>query len=213
MCVCATQNGGAVSDTQIKECSDNLKTIKATVAAQQKTLEDLQQDKRVRNLIITGVPEPTGEPSDARKADHTAVESIFAAVECPGVCASRVTRLGQKRDTQEVGNTAGRDSPPPPRPLLVSLNTAGDVRAVLLKSYNLKEKNDFRNVYIKRDEHPLVRKEWRRLREFARKEKAAPINVGCTIKVDYQKRAVTRDGESILEFVSPSRGAGPNHSE
>ena len=106
-----------------------------------------------------------------------------------------------------------RDSPPPPRPLLVSLNTAGDVRTVLTKTYNLKDKNEFRNVYIKRDEHPLVRKEWRRLREFARKERAAPINVEATIKIDYQKRAVTRNGESILDFVSPFRGAGPNHSE
>lgn len=209
----SNQNGGAASDTQIKECSDNLKTIKATVAAQQKTIEDLQKDKRAKNMIITGVPESAGVPSEARKADQAAVESIFTAVECPGVCASRVTRLGKKQEVQGDDADAPRDSPPPPRPLLVSLNTAGDVRAVLTKTYNLKEKNEFKNVYIKRDEHPLVRKEWRRLREFARKEKEAPINAGCIIKIDYQKKAVTRNGESILDFVSPFRSAGPNHSE
>ena len=131
----------------------------------------------MKNLIITGVPEPTGPPTDARKADHAAVDSIFAAVECPGVCAYRVTRLGKKQGTQEENGNAPRDSPPPPTPLLVSLNTVGEVRAVLTKSFNLKEKNEFKNVYIKKDEHPLVRKEWRRLRDFARKEKTAPINV------------------------------------
>ena len=197
------------SDNQIKECSDNLKTIKATVAAQQKTLEDLQQDRRAKNLIITGVPEAPGEPSDTRRIDFNTVESIFTAVECPGICANRVTRLGKKQETPLENS----DISPTPRPLLVCLNTTNDARTIIKKSSNLKKSSDFKKVYIKKDEHPLVRKEWRRLRDFARKEKAAPINVGCTIKVDYQRRAVTRDGETILEFVSPFRSTGPNQSE
>ena len=56
-----------------------------------------------------------------------------------------------------------------------------------------------------------MEKEWNRLREFARKEREAPINVGCTIKIDYKQKVVTRDGETIQEFVSPFRDAGPNH--
>ena len=164
------------------------------------------------NLIITGVPEPEGSPLEARKEDESTVESIFTAVECPGVCPSSVTRLGRKRNPSPRNESNAVTEDLPPRPLLVTLNTVAEVRAVTSNGYKLKENNAFRKVYLKRDEHPLIRKEWNRLRTFAKKEKDAPINVGCLIKVDYQKKAVTRDGESILEFVSPFRGAGPNHS-
>ena len=189
-----------------------MNTIKATVAAQQKTLEDLQQDKRAKNLIITGVPEPEGNSiPDARKKDDSTIESLFTAVGCPGVCASRVTRLGKPRNpTPSNDNPNAEPMPPPPRPLLVTLNSIVDVRAVTSNGHKLKDNNDFNRVYIKKDEHPLVRKEWNRLRAFARTEKAAPINVACNIRVDYKKKAVTRDGEPILEFVSPFRDAGPN---
>ena len=79
--------------------------------------------------------------------------------------------------------------------------------------HKLKDNHEYSRVFIKRDQHPLIRKEWNRLREFAKKEKVAPINVGCLIKVDYEKKAVTRDGESICEFQSPFQDAGPNQSE
>ena len=207
-------NGSSSVDEKVitemkKEYSDNMNTIKATVAAQQKTLENLQQEKRAKNVIITGVPEPEGSPLEIRKKDESTVESIFTAVNCPGVCASRVTRLGRPRNTLGNDSNTVTDAPPP-RPLLVTLNTVADARAVTTNRYKLKQNNTFSKVYLKKDEHPLIRKEWNRLRAFAKTEKAAPINVACNIKVDYQKKAVTRNGESILEFVSPFRGAGPN---
>ena len=61
----------------------------------------------------------------------------------------------------------------------------------------------YKKVFSKNDEHPLVRQEWNRLRGVARKEREAPINVGCEIILDYKRRAVTRDGQVIEEFVSP----------
>ena len=79
--------------------------------------------------------------------------------------------------------------------------------------HKLKDNELYGRVYVKRDQHPLIRKEWNRLREFAKKENVAPMNVGFDIKVDYEKRAVTRNGEPILEFVSPFQDAGPNRSE
>ena len=184
-------------------------TMKETVAAQQKTLENLQQDKRAKNLIITGIPEPEGSGKEARTSDESAVDNLLAAVECVGISPSRVTRLGRKLEER----VEGENQRPPPRPLLVSLNTVMDVRSVLRKTNMLKNNPTLSNVYVKRDEHPLVRQEWKRLRIVARKEKDAPINAGCLIKVDYQKKAVTRDGEIIQEFVSPFRLQGPNTSE
>ena len=107
-----------------------MKTMKETVAAQQKTLEDLQQDKRAKNLIITGVPEPEGAqtPVQARQSDQSTVDEILAAVECPGIAPCRVTRIGRKQDVRNDNQQ------PPPRPLLVSLSSVTDVRSVLIKS-------------------------------------------------------------------------------
>ena len=183
--------------------------MKETVAAQQKTLEDLQQDKRAKNLVMTGVPQPaaTQNAVDARKADQGTVDEILAAVGCPGIAPCRVNRLGKVREPEPENQR-----PLPPRPLLVSLSSVSDVRAVLIQSKELKDHATYSRVYLKRDEHPLVRQEWKRLREVARKERAAPINAECDIKLDYQKRAVTRNGEIIQEFVSPFRLQGPNSS-
>ena len=192
-----------------------MKTIKATVAAQQKTLEDLQHDKRVKNLVITGVPEPQGDNSDGRKEDQSTIEAIFAAVDCTAVKPHQIKRLGVKRNplSPNNGEEAGHNqTTPPARPLLVTLSTAADARRVLNKRHALKNNATFAKVYVKKDEHPLVRKEWSRLRAVARKEKAAPINVGCMIKLDYQKKAVTRDDVIIQEFVSPFRLQDPSTS-
>ena len=144
-----------------------MKTMKETVAAQQKTLEDLQQDKRAKNLVITGIPEPEGArtPVEAHQADQSAVDEILAAVQCPGIAPCRVTRLGKKVDR----GTEDQQSPPP-RPLLVSLSSVTDVRSVLIKSKELKEHATYSRLYLKRDELPLIRQEWKRLRDVARKE-------------------------------------------
>ena len=159
--------------------------------------------------------EPSGTSQEGRNDDRSAVEAIFAAVQCSEVKPSQIKRLGAKRDQQPQPNGDVRNpqaSSPPPRPILVTLNSTADVRLVLSKGHTLKNDATFSNVYVKKDEHPLVRKEWNRLREVARKEKSAPINVGCTIKLDYKKKAVTRDGDVIDEFVSPFRLQGPNAS-
>ena len=115
---------------------------KATVAAQQKTLEDLQQEKRSKNIVITGVPEPEEgqNPTNAHQADKSTVDEILTAVGCPGIAPCRVTRLGNKRTTGAETETDDNQRPQPPRPLLVTLGSVNDVRSVLLKkSEGLKE--------------------------------------------------------------------------
>ena len=83
---------------------------------------------------------------------------------------------------------------------------------VLTKTNKMKDNENFCNVYVKRDEHPLILQEWKRLCGVVRREKAAPINAGCLIKLDYQKKVVTRDGEIIQEFKSPFQPQGPGTS-
>ncbi len=53
--------------------------------------------------------------------------------------------------------------------------------------------NNFSRIYIKKDVHPSIRKEWRRLRDVEAAERAKPENVGCTIRLDTRKREVYKD--------------------
>ena len=48
-------------------------------------------------------------------------------------------------------------------------------------------------LYIKKDSHPEVRKEWRRLKEVEEEEKKKPTNVGCNIHIDYKQRVLYKD--------------------
>ena len=190
---------------------DVTETLQATIAHQQKALESLQYEQRSKNLIITGVPEADGSSKEAREKDALDVNDIMIAAACPGVVPTRVVRLGKKQDNQV--NADGTEVTPRPRPLLVVTKSASEVSTVLRSCRKLKDTENYESVYVKRDEHPLIRKEWGRLRGIARTEKNAPINQGCTIKVDYRLKAVTKDGHSIAQFVSPFRLGGPSESD
>ena len=204
-----------VSD--MKEYSEKLDVIKDTVALQQKTLEDLQGEKRAKNIIITGILEPSGTRAEARKSDEASVKAILQELGCGNVAPSQVVRLGKKSvNTTSGGGNASSAHPGQnmrPRPMLIALGSSSEVQSILNKRYVLKDSPVYRKVYIKKDEHPLVRKEWNRLRELVHKEKNSPTNQGCTIKLDYRNKTVTRDGVVIQRFVSPFRTQGPNTSE
>ena len=83
-------------------------------------------------------------------------------------------------------------------------------KRILSSKSKLKERNDkYKLVYIKADEPLCVRKEWQRLKDMLKKEKGAPSNVGCNIKIDFKKRELLRDGQIIDRFRSPFLKRGP----
>ena len=45
-------------------------------------------------------------------------------------------------------------------------------------------------VYVKKDVHPLVRKELSRLREVEKRERDKPENQGRNVRYDYKERKV-----------------------
>ena len=55
---------------------------------------------------------------------------------------------------------------------------------------------------MKKDVHPAIRKEWKRLRDVEAAEKVKPVNQGCTIQLDYKCREVNRDGV-VIDKWSP----------
>ena len=74
-----------------------------------------------------------------------------------------------------------------------------DMRSrILANAKNLKTAGEkFSRIYVKKDVHPGVRKEWQRLREAEAKEKERPENAGCDIRLDTRQRKLYRDGEVI----------------
>ena len=82
----------------------------------------------------------------------------------------------------------------PKRPMLVTLDSRIERDRILEKKTNLKKKENLKLIYVKKDLHPNVRNEWRRLFEAEKKEKERPENVGVEIRFDTRKRELLRDG-------------------
>ena len=84
------------------------------------------------------------------------------------------------------------------RPILVIMETKEAKDRVLDRAKHLKEAgDDYKMIYIKKDQHPSVRAEWRRLHDVEKAEKERPENRGCEIRLDRRERKIYRDGEVI----------------
>ena len=69
---------------------------------------------------------------------------------------------------------------------------------ILGKTKKLKETGaPYGHIYVKKDVHPSVRNEWKRLRDAEATEKAKPENTGCVIRLDTKERKLYRDGVVI----------------
>ena len=71
-----------------------------------------------------------------------------------------------------------------PRPLLVVVDSKSIRDDMLEKSKKLRElQENYKKIYIKKDSHPEVRKEWKRLRDAEDAEKSKSVNAGCNIRL------------------------------
>lgn len=83
----------------------------------------------------------------------------------------------------------------------VVLKDSGNRKDVLDSARNLKTKGDtYKSIYIKKDVHPLVRKEFERLRDVAKREQDRPENEGKNVRYDYRERKVYVDDVVIDSF-------------
>ena len=69
----------------------------------------------------------------------------------------------------------------------------------------LKDSEQFKKVFIKKDQTPHERKEWARLRDALKREKARPVNAGVSVKINYREKTVTV-GERVVEKGNFRRG-------
>ena len=94
---------------------------------------------------------------------------------------------------------------PRPRPLLVVCKTREERSQILFKTKLLKENEQYKKVFVKKDQTPHERKEWARLYAALKREKGRPANAGMDVKLNYKERTVTV-GTRIVEKGNFRRG-------
>ena len=143
-------------------------------------LENIDRKERENHLVVLGVPEES-ESLDEASNDSDKLEKIWTKM---GVDATRVSyrRLGKN---VQVGKK---------RPLLVVVRSKEKRDNVLDKAKTLKDAGDlYARIYVKKDQHPEVRKEWNRLREPEQNERNRPDNQHATIRLDTRERKLYRN--------------------
>lgn len=171
-------------DSSINKKIDQLQTQVEkqgeVIAKQQRYLEAIDRKERERNLIITGVPDED-EALEGATSEQEKIDKIWSEV---GVreAVQLHRRLGSRGENHRR------------RAILVTLDSKEAKDRVLTKASKLKEATgDLKRVFIKKDVHPNIRAEWRRLREAERSEKGRPENAGCVVRLDVRERKLYRD--------------------
>ena len=123
----------------------------------------------------------------------TQTEWLYIRILPPLVGLATLKRIVSQQWLGPEASGRGRN-----RPLLLTIKN-GDIRQqILANAKNLKSAGDnYAKIYVKKDVHPGVRKEWQRLREAEIKEKERPENMGHNIHFDPRQRKLFRDGEVI----------------
>ena len=170
--------------TELKSRVDKQAEI---ISKQQHFLEVLDRKEREANVVILGVPEEH-EALDGAVTDQEKINKICSKIGVDGVVGTH-RRLG-------VGGGAlsGGAVLPRRRPILLTLADRNQRICILDNANRLKGSGDnYSRIYIKKDVHPSVRKEWRRLRDAETAERARPENVGCDIRLDTRERKLYKD--------------------
>ena len=178
------------NETVIKTEVDN---IRNTIQHQQHFLETLDYERRKNHLVITGLTEDTPLIDDQGQravTDQEKVNMIFKQIGYENTEFNELKRLGEKH--------AGRR--PRNRPLKVKVNAIQRTE-ILQQSKQLKNATgDLSKIYVRKDTHPGILKEQKRLREVERREREKPENRGRTVRYNWRDRTVTVDNVIVDTF-------------
>lgn len=164
--------------TQLKARVDKQEEI---LVKQQKFLEALDRKEREANIVVLGVPDEN-EALDGATTGQEKLNKIWTKVGISDVEGSH-RRLGRELPTDD-GSSQRRS-----RPILFTLRDKDQRTSILNNANWLKSTGDnVSRIYIKRDIHPSIMKEWRRLRDVEAAERARPENAGCVIRLDTKER-------------------------
>ena len=123
------------------------------ICKQQPYLEALDRKKRRANIVILGIPDEQ--------------ESLSGAVDNENKLNKVWEKLGVNNVVgthRRLGVTAQDGMNRRCRPILLTLKDESQRQHILKRAKNLKTAGeDFKKIYVKKDIHPAVRKEWKRL--------------------------------------------------
>lgn len=160
------------------------------IAKQQRFLESLDRKERECNLIVMGIPEDN-EALDGATTDREKLAKVWET-------ARATCRVKSMR---RLGRPAVAGQGERRRPVLVTVESREDRDATLAVAKHLKSAGErYKKVFIKKDVHPSVREEWKRLRESEKRERERPENVGCNISLNVRERKLYKDGLVIDEW-------------
>ena len=182
----------AQSLLNLKEMQNNqgteIKKLTAALVQQQRFCESIDAKARETNVLIMGLPD-NGKTFCDKTSDKEKVRAVLDKMGCANV----------KVDDLEM-HRLGEAGPSKCRPLLLKAACKKTRAEMLENAKELKKAEnteEVKNVYIKKDIHPSVRKEWKRLRDVEDAEKKKPANQGADIKLDPKTRTITRNGAVI----------------
>ena len=170
---------------EIATLKSNLQQCFSIINKQQTFLEMVDAENRSKNVVVFGVEE-TEHEEDEETEDRQKLTNVFEKINVKPVTI-QCKRLGKK----------GRN----PRPMIVTLNSSIERKRILENAKKLKEQgNCYRKVYIKKDQHPAIRREYARLRTVEKIEKDKPQNQGIDISFNRDDRTLRRNGIIIDRF-------------
>ena len=155
-----------------------------TINKQQTFLEMLDAEKRSNNVVLFSVKEPENENQEEND-EEVKIKEVFEKIEVHTLPKS-YKRLGQRGVK--------------PRPILVTLESGNARRDVLKNAKKLKEVNEYKRIFIRKDQHPAIRREYGRLRMVEKSEKEKPQNQGVNIVFHKDDRTLRRNGIVIDRF-------------
>ena len=162
---------------QFEDIKKQIEKQNEIIAKQQQYLERQDSKARECNLVVLGVPEDS-EALDGATTDCQKVDKVWGAAGITCVVRS-MRRLGQQRHDKR-------------RPILVEVHSKFERDSALDKAKKLKEVEQYKKIYVKKDQHPSVRLEWR-LHTVFQTEKERPCNRGCNIDFNFRERKIYKD--------------------
>lgn len=157
-------------------------------------LENVDANMRKDKLVVLGVSE--FEQLNGKATDDEKLLHIFEKMGVPcSLDEISIKRLGEEHSAGDTISTGSGVILPKIRPILLTFKSSILRENLLKNTKKLKEAGGvYEKIFIKKDMHKMVRKEWGRLHGSYNDELKKPSNNGHTIKLDPKKRVVTRDG-------------------
>ena len=187
------KTGASTTAAEVGRLNNQVVLLAQCVEKQQAYLEKRDADERANNLVVTGISETVaiGQATD----DVAKVEHLLKALGCD----DQVAKQGGE-NSRRIGKVRTDYS----RPIIIRINSKPVRTSILDRAKTLNTADPtLRAIRIKRDRHPAVRREWKRLFDVKTAEREKPENAGITIEVNKKERTVVRDGV-VIDSWKPS---------